>query len=128
MDVSEIIAASATIAGFVGAVGGFLLRGAFGFGAKKQKFDGLVASHDGLKKGFVAHETNTRIHIDPDRDEKAMDKFEHAIFARLDEIGGQIKTLDARCERRGETCGGHFAAVERKISAITGKANGELAR
>ena len=39
------------------------------------------------------------------------------------EIREDIGRIDARCENRFAVCGGHFTEIDKKVAALSGKAN-----
>lgn len=101
-------------------VAGSLLTLAVKWGINLKGLSTLGQSHEKLKYRFVNHETNTRIHRDPDRDPKNDDDLKSHMDKNFHEIKETMNKIDNRCEKRGEECARHFAQVETKIAFSNG--------
>lgn len=112
------------ICGVTGSIG-LILGWGITWGKTKQMLQSLVDGHEGLKKEFIEHRRDLRIHIDPDRDQKSASDFRSYLNDHFAELREQISRLDGRCEKRGTDCAGHFGVLERRIAAATGKSNGD---
>ncbi len=107
------------------AIGGLLVGWGITWGATKHTLGTLTKSVDALKGEFINHKDNREIHIDPKRDDKALNDLKDSISSHFFDVKKSLETLNFRCEKRGDDCGRHFSHLENRISAATGKPNGE---
>lgn len=107
-----------------GTAAGALIGSGIAWGMLKKTVASLSESHGKLKAEFVYHKDDREIHLDPRRDEKAEKDFRTGLEAHFAEIKQSLGVLNTRCEARGGECNKHFANVELKLAAATGKVNG----
>ena len=85
----------------------------------------LRESHGKLKTEFIEHKSDRTIHIDPERDAASEDTVRKAIADGFANVNVRLDRIDSRCEGRGRDCANHFESLGNRISAWSGKANGE---
>lgn len=94
------------------------------WGAAQATLRTLKASHAALRDDLSRHVIDRDIHIDPKRDRIAADQLKDFLSKEFAIINDQLEKIDKRCEERGRSCPDHFTALEKKLAAFTGKANG----
>ena len=114
-----------TMVGVVTGICGVLVGAGFRVGIDRHTLRVQGESHIQLKEQFIKHKDDREIHIDPRRDDKAMQTLITNFNGHFEEIKSSLNALNIRCETRGGECIRHFATVERRIAAATGKANGD---
>jgi len=104
---------------------GVLVGWGIAWGMTKKAQSNLMQSHNELKDYFIRHKDNHKIHIDPDRDEKAMAKLELSIDAHFKDVKETLTSLNRRCEDRLLVCASHFSKLDKKMAVALNDPNGD---
>ena len=92
-----------------GAVGGFLIRGLLGMGKMQQQVQSNTKLIDELKADL----------------EKELKNINTTMKEGFNNVNNGIERINNRCEHRFENCQEKRGQLERKVAALTGKANGQ---
>lgn len=111
--------------GVVSAAAAWLIRGTRTWTNKEKDLEAVSKGHESLRQKFDDHERRSDIHIDPRRDAASVQGLRDMISDSFQMVYERLDKIDSRCEKRGEVCANHFSHVEQRISAISGKTNGE---
>ena len=71
------------------------------------------------------HHLDTTKHIVSGREDRILEIIKETITDALDGLGRRLDKIDSRCEARQQSCADHFTRVESRISAKSGKINGD---
>jgi ElaB/YqjD/DUF883 family membrane-anchored ribosome-binding protein len=92
-----------------GAVGGFLIRGLLGMGQMKQQVQSNSDQIDEMKKDL----------------KQQLNNINTTMKEGFKDVNSGINRINERCEHRFESCQEKRGQLERKVAAMTGKANGQ---
>jgi hypothetical protein len=107
-----------------GIVVGYFLRAARSWFGMDRDIGHLKEGYSSIKRNLESHEGNRDIHIDPRRDSQSMDELKAMLRESFASVNRRLDRIDERCAGRLVGCQEHFARIERKIAAATGKDNG----
>ncbi len=78
-----------------------------------------------MKSAMDSHHLDNSKHLVEGREDTILELIKETIKEGINTLGARLDKIDARCEKRQETCSDHFARVENRIAAQSRKTNGD---
>ena len=118
-----------------GMAGGWLLRGAVGWGIRGKiisENSAKLAEHSQKIEALKAHAVDNDRHLVKGREDSAQTRIEanqermaETMDRNHSDICRKLDNINSRCERRMQDCGSHIGALDRKIAAMSKRPNGD---